>query len=392
MAFKRFIPIQDTYIVSGSTELNFGADEILQLGKCNDFRASGSARILMKIMPDTLDLDIKTYLSSSHKANLHLFLSEAHNLPTTYSLVGCTIPEDWSEGFGRNGDNPSTITGATWKYRDEYQNTWNDSFGGDLGNIYDGKFAFSESIAQYLDGSGSTISTFKQDNDGGNAWGWISGLKGVERIWTYQFYDKVKDKDINLDLTDMVDSWITSGSANSGVIFRLGDETLYDVLGTSLSFYSKDTHTIYRPYLELTWDDTTYSSSLEEGKMPFNISIQDFHRDYRVDDFVNFRLNVIPQYPSRIYSTSSIYRQNYKLPENSCWGIKNEYTNEMVIDFDETGSKISADDQGSYFTLDMNNLEPERYYRLLVQVKKGTEKITIDNRNIFRVIRNGRNQ
>src|SRR5574344_2070748 len=105
MAFKRFISIQDTYIVSGSTELNFRSDEILQLGKCNAFRASGSARILMKIIPATLDLDIKTYLSSSHKANLHLFLSEAHNLPTTYSLVGCTIPEDWSEGFGRNGDN-----------------------------------------------------------------------------------------------------------------------------------------------------------------------------------------------------------------------------------------------------------------------------------------------
>src|SRR5574344_510319 len=109
MAFKRFIPIQDTYIVSGSTELNFGADELLQLGKCSDSRASGSARILMKILPDSSELDFENYLSSSHKATLHLFLSEAHNLPVTYSIVGCTLPEQWSEGFGRNGDEPALV-------------------------------------------------------------------------------------------------------------------------------------------------------------------------------------------------------------------------------------------------------------------------------------------
>lgn len=393
MAFKRFIPIQDTYIVSGSTELNFGADELLQLGKCSDSRASGSARILMKILPDSSELDFENYLSSSHKATLHLFLSEAHNLPVTYSIVGCTLPEQWSEGFGRNGDEPALVNGATWKYRNEYQEEWSESFGGDLGSIYDGKFAFSESIAEYIDGSGSVIATYsKPSTDGGNAWGWISGLEGTERIWAWQRYDRDTDKDLNLDVTDLVDSWILSGSINNGLIFRFGDETLANTLGTSLSFYSTDTHTIYRPYLELKWNDTVYSSSLAEGVLPFSVGVENFHRDYRVDDRVKFRLNVTQLYPSRIYSTSSIYRQeDYVLPENSYWGIKNEYTNEMVIDFDEIGSKISADSTGSYFFLDMNNLEPERYYRLLVQVQKDGEKITIDNRNIFKVMRYGRN-
>ena len=42
---------------------------------------------------------------------------------------------------------------------------------------------------------------------------------------------------------------------------------------------------------------------------------------------------------------------NYALPENSYYAIKDLDTNEMVIDFDTTYTKLSCDTSGSYFKL-----------------------------------------
>ena len=39
----------------------------------------------------------------------------------------------------------------------------------------------------------------------------------------------------------------------------------------------------------------------------------------------------------------------------------------MIIDFDSKYTKISADSQGSYFTVYMNGLEPERDYTILIK-------------------------
>ena len=58
--------------------------------------------------------------------------------------------------------------------------------------------------------------------------------------------------------------------------------------------------------------------------------------------------------------------------------IKNEY----IIDFDSRYTQISADATSSYFDIYMNGLEPERYYKILIQVNS-EERKTVNNNNYY---------
>jgi hypothetical protein len=72
-------------------------------------------------------------------------------------------------------------------------------------------------------------------------------------------------------------------------------------------------------------------------------------------------------YPPRQFTTSSVYLTNLYLSENSYWALQDVKTGEMVVDFDENFTKLSADSIGNYFTLYTSGLEINRYYRLLIK-------------------------
>ena len=199
MAIKRYIPIQDTYIVSASAELNFGADEILKIGKCEDSETTGSARTIVKFE------DIEN-LPDDFRAVVHLSLAEAYNLPPEYLIIAHTLEESWVEGFGRNASQPPYPTGATWKFRDEKGNTWKTP-GGDSGDIYDGKFALNNGFLKYLDGKTATVLASYKKVSGGNAWGIDSGEAPFARVWAQTFVQEQDEKDIDIDVTDMVKAW-----------------------------------------------------------------------------------------------------------------------------------------------------------------------------------------
>jgi hypothetical protein len=100
-----------------------------------------------------------------------------------------------------------------------------------------------------------------------------------------------------------------------------------------------------------------------------------------------FRLSVRPQFPARSFQTSSIYTINYYLPSGSSYyAIKDLDTNEFIVDFDSTYTLISADASSSYFDVYMNGLEPERYYKLLIQTTVSNNTIVLDNDYYFKVI------
>jgi hypothetical protein len=72
-------------------------------------------------------------------------------------------------------------------------------------------------------------------------------------------------------------------------------------------------------------------------------------------------------YPPRQFTTSSVYLTNLYLSENTYWALQDVKTGEMVVDFDENFTKLSADSIGNYFTLYTSGLEINRYYRLLIK-------------------------
>ena len=107
---------------------------------------------------------------------------------------------------------------------------------------------------------------------------------------------------------------------------------------------------------------------------------------FEIDSIEKFRLDVRPQYPNRTFQTSSYYIQNYYLPTASYYAIKDLYTNEFIVDFDTAYTKISADDQGNYFTVYMSGLEPERYYKFLIKTLIDGETLILDDSYYFKVI------
>jgi len=95
---------------------------------------------------------------------------------------------------------------------------------------------------------------------------------------------------------------------------------------------------------------------------------------------------VRPKYPVRIFKTSSLYTSNYALPTASYYAIKDLDTNEFVIDFDEDFTKISCDNTSNYFDVYMDGLEPERYYKILIQTTINGSTIIKDDKYYFKVI------
>jgi len=101
-----------------------------------------------------------------------------------------------------------------------------------------------------------------------------------------------------------------------------------------------------------------------------------------------FRVNVRPKHPIRVFQTSSLYTQNFYLPQDSCYAIKDLDTNEYVIDFDPIFTKISADNSGSYFKLDMDGLQWERYYKILIKTNINGNILVFDDKFYFKIIKN----
>ena len=76
----------------------------------------------------------------------------------------------------------------------------------------------------------------------------------------------------------------------------------------------------------------------------------------------------------------------FALGFSSYFSIKDLDTNEIIIDFDDQFTQLSADEQGNYFTLYMNGLEPERYYNILIKTIIDGSTMIFDDNYYFKVI------
>ena len=68
------------------------------------------------------------------------------------------------------------------------------------------------------------------------------------------------------------------------------------------------------------------------------------------------------------------------------YSVKDLDTNETLIEFDPIFTKISCDSQSNYFDIYMNGLQPERYYKILIQTTVNGSTIVKDDNYYFKVI------
>jgi len=369
MAIYRIFPEKDTFIYTEKELANLGRDEILEVAGYFTSTAGQTSRALLQF--DTIEiqdtLNNKAGVGTDFSASLKMFLAYANELPVTYSLFCYPISQSWDEGVGKFGDLPINKSGCSWEYTK------------------------AGAAVLWETGSYNTYVTasFLDAAKGGAAWYTASADYNLE---VTQSHNKTSNHDANLDVTNAINLFYSESLENNGFIVKLEDSIENNQTSSiRLKYYSSDTNTIYPPYLELKWDDFTYStgslSTISDAEAL--ISIRNAKDRYTDEGKNRFRVHVRPKYPTRTFATASIYTTNYLLPTASYWGLRDEHTEEMVVDYDTTFTKISADGTSNYFDVYMDGLQPERYYRLLIKTTIDGNTNVIDNGQVFKVVRNG---
>ena len=392
MAIYKIFPEKDTTIYSLFPTMNTGIDEILDISNLNFAISSNAqvARYLIKFSQDQLNGAIDNLARGAQwGADLRCFIATAQGINLDSRLYVYPISGAWGMGTGKYLDQPVVTNGASWVYQTV-----------DGGKAWDTSNFNLYVTASY---SGST--------PGGGTWYTGSNLPGLDISQT-QTFTYHSDKDLKIGVTDTLKAWYSSSKnifspytkiENEGFLVKWeGSQSYEDVTGNYyvefnqnlniqpvLQYYSMDTHTIYPPCIDFKWNDFTYNTSSAVPLLNTSqayLSIANNNGFFYSSSIQQFRVDCRPQYPPIIFQTASIYTQNYYLPTASYWAIKDLDTNEYVIDFDSTYTKLSADTTSSFFTVYMNGLQPERYYTILIQTTIGATTQVIDSNFNFKVI------
>lgn len=283
--------------------------------------------------------------ADSLKYFINLKNSEAKEIPLNYTIYAYPLSSSWEIGDGRYQSGGSA-NGVSWNYRDYYNgNSWSTS-GGD-----------------YI--TASSYSGFQVFNN--------------------------TNSDIKLDITSMVNGWISGSLANNGVILITSLESSSYSSNNTLEFFSTQTNTIYSPYLDVYWNDSIYNTgSMPNLTYPYTTVLENLKGEYKFGSIPRINVFARPQAGLKNFTKglqSNYYLTSSYLPSESYFMIKDNESEEVIMNFD-IGTKLSCDGYTNYFKFDTTALPQERYYRVLIKVYNEDGTIDIfDNKNIFKVIR-----
>ena len=415
MAVYKIFPDKDATLYSMFPNMNTGLDPIIEATETTfaySLPNPQTSRFLIHFNPEEIDYVLEDlvkvgsgsvsqskFLDNTYwKANLQCFIATATGLevnPTGTMLYIYPVAGAWAMGSGQYLDDPISTDGTSWYWQDYSGSTlWptstNQLAANYFGNNRTGSYAWT-------DGTNNFTSSLNTANvyAGGGVW-WTGSNASYFNTNTYpilasQSFNYRYDNDLNANVTNIIRAQYTGAISSDGFIIKQNPEFIYNKnYQPELKYFSLDTNTIYPPQLQFSWNDrvwNTGSSTLTIlNTLPATVALNENPGVFFSQSVNIFRVNAAPQYPPQAWVTSSIYTQNYYLPENSYYAIKDLDTNEFVINFDNTFTKLSGDVSGSYFKLYMNGLEPERYYKVLIQTTIQGNTIVYDSNYYFKVL------
>jgi len=366
MAVYKIFPEKSSTLYSFYPTLNTGIDEILEISTFESLNNTNEvSRAVIKFPTSEINYAMGLVSSSTFAASLNLYVANASSIPAIFTLEARALSQDWNHGTGRLGNVPITTNGVSWEFRNELDiNPWQTS-------------SFT---------TGTTGSYSATGNAGGGNWWTASSFVAKQT-----FGPEIVTKDTNFNVTQIVDGWHSNIIPNYGVILKHSSSIEFTSASKfELKYFSEHTHTIYPPCLEIKWNDTSYiTGSLSIVTSSYFAAVLNNNKaEYQQDSVQKFRVNVRDLYPPTTFRTSLNYANQKCLPSSSYWSIKDLDTEEIVVDYDYAYTKIGCDSTGNYFTVYMNGLEPERYYKILLKtIFPSGETVVMDKDYIFKVIR-----
>jgi len=228
-------PEKDATLYEDNIYQNSGMDQIIELQKIL-VHALGDApynsRILIQFDLDVFSASLATGETSGSdmKYYLNLYTDEAIEIPATYSVYVYPVSQSWQMGDGKRGDNPITTTGVSWNSRDG------------------------------VTISGVTGSAWESGSAGGPGGAYFSGTLAEPTKYQASQSFNYQTTDLHVDVTNIVEGWLSDSIQNFGFLIKRDNASEQSVLNQgNLQFFSKETHTIYRPRLEVVWKDYSWS-------------------------------------------------------------------------------------------------------------------------------------
>lgn len=396
MAVYKLFPEKDTTLYSLLPSMNTGLDSQLE-SSATAFAPTDPnpqvSRFLIQFnnteMGSVLDNLVQDQNGTDWKAFLRFYSSKATGLTSDTTINIHLAAKNWDNGTGLYLDQPITTNGTSWIWTDRSgSNKWIES-ANDTGSAT-------------VKWTGSYNPSYTQV--GGGQWVYSSSMSSDWALSSSVTFSYRSALDVNTDVTELVYHWVGYGShsidepqptgsdlPNYGFLVKLTGSQEFQPskdVQPELKFFSVDTATIYPPQLEFRWDDFTWSTgslSVLSSSTPY-ISLAENPGTFNQDAVNRFRVYSRPEYPTRVFTTSSLYTTNYYLPEGSTWAIKDLDTNEFVVNFDNNYTKLSADSTSCYFDVYMNGLEPERYYKIMISSSIDGSQQIFDDKYYFKVI------
>jgi len=366
MAVYKIFPEKSATLYSYYPTLNSGLDEILELSTYESIVSTNEvSRPIIKFpQAEILDIINNKVSGASYSASLRLSLANASQVPLNYTIFCHPLAADWNVGTGRFSNSPITTNGVSWKFTNQLAgNPW-----------------FTAGVFP----TGTTGSYISSGEVGGGLW-----YTGSAYVAT-QSFNHVNFFDISLNVTNTINAWSGSILPNYGFILKHSSSLEFTTASKfETKYFSAETHTIYPPCLEIKWNDWIYNiGSLSVATAPSIVAtLANNQSEYQQDSIQRFRVNVRDQYPARAFQATSVYLNNKALPTASYYSIKDLDTEEIVVDYDTTYTKISCDPTGMYFDVYVNGLEPERYYKILIKTTIAGTTLVLDDNYYFKVIR-----
>lgn len=350
---------------------NAGIDPILEVGKLYYGANKEIQRTLIKFNVTDVSASIASMeITGSWKGYLNLKSANSTGLPLEYTIYANAVSESWDMGqfmrFEATASSPNLVSasiqqGVSWRFRNGV-NRWQE-------NTIGGSAVFV------------TGTTGSANAEGGI---WYTASQ-ASQSFSYQ------PDDIRMDITGLLNRWISGSVINNGLILRHGLANEADSLDYgSLKFYSKETDTIYEPKLEIVWDDSSFSTgsltpvtgSAEEG---YKITLTNLKTQYPKDTKIKVRVKGRDKYPLKSFGTTFAYDQSKYLPTTTYYQIEDYITGEVLIPFGDY-TKVSCDSTSNYFNIDLTTLPIRRYYKIKLKIVESGISTIIDDKFTFEIV------